>query len=230
MSVPFADVEKAIHGLRTKLRFAPNTLLQDEFNAGLHPNLLSYQKRQAGGTLVPVLEKYLVGAMSYLRQPSNYYDIFGAARCVIIVHLLDIALDVLQANQIKGLTARVERLVQASDSDAFDSTAFELMTAARYGMLSAVNRVDFIDEQPPKRTPDILVTRGGVNSFIECKKAVRAKDFSVATRKVVRELLNSVIISFRRRGTPVLAEVGFNCDPKCMSQSRLFEACWAALK
>src|SRR2546426_7159901 len=132
MSFPFADVERAINGLRSKFGSAPNTQLQDEFDAGLHPNLLPYQKRQAGGSPLPALEKYIVGATSYLHQPSNYYDMFGAGRCVIIVQLLEEALAALQAKQIKGLPKRVERLLRVVESDEFDSTAFELITAARY--------------------------------------------------------------------------------------------------
>ncbi len=229
MSFPFADVEWAINGLRSKLQCAPNTRLQDEFDAGLHPNLLAYQKRQAGGTPLPALEKYLVGATSYLHQPSNYYDIFGAGRCVIIVQLLDAALEVLQAKQIKGLARRIERLLRVVDPDEFDSTAFELITAARYALVAGVDRIEFIDEQPPNRTPDILLTRRGVDSFVECKKVVRVRDFSVATRNAVRELLNGVISSFRRQEISVLAEVAFNCDPKCVSQPSLFQASEAAL-
>ena len=229
MSFPFADVERAINGLRSKLRCAANTRLQDEFDAGLHQNLLAYQKRQDGGTPLAALEKYLVGATSYLHQPSNYYDIFGAGRCVIIIQLLDEALEVLQAKQIKGLPKRVERLLRVVDLDEFDSTAFELITAACYALVAGVDRVEFIDEQPPNRTPDILLTRGGVDSFVECKKVMRVRDFSVATRKAVRELLGGVISSFRRRGDSVSAEVAFHCNPKCVSKSRLFDACHAAL-
>lgn len=229
MSFPFADVERAINGLRSKLRCAPNTRLQDEFDAGLHPNLLAYQKRQDGGTPLAALEKYLVGATSYLHQPSNYYDIFGAGRCVIIVQLLDEALEVLQAKQIKGLPKRVERLLRVVDPDEFDSTAFELITAARYALVAGVDRIEFIDEQPPNRTPDILLTRGGVDSFVECKKVVRVRDFSVETRNRVRGLLNEVIDSFRRQEISVLAEIAFNCDPECVSPSSLFQACEAAL-
>jgi hypothetical protein len=229
MSFPFAAVEKAINGLRSRLKCAPNAQLQDEFDAGLHPNLLAYQKRRPGGTPLSALEKYIVGATSYLHQPSNYYDIFGAGRCVIVVQLLEAALETLHANQIKGLTGRVNRLVRAVDPDVFDSTVFELVTAARYALLPAVNHIELIDEQPPKRTPDILLARGGVDSFVECKKVDRIKNFSGAMRSTVRELLNGVVGTFRRQGTPVLAEVSFNCDPKSVSQSKLFEACQAAL-
>lgn len=229
MSFPFADVERAINGLRSQLKCAPNTRLQAEFDAGLHPNLLAYQKQQLGGTPFQALEKYLVGATSYLHQPSNYYDIFGAGRCVIIVQLLDTALEVLQAKQIKGLPKRVERLLQVVDPDEFDSIAFELITAARYALVTGFDRMEFIDEQPPNRTPDFLLKRGGVTSFVECKKVIRVRDFSVATRTTVRELLNGVIPSFRRQEISVLAEVAFNCDPKCVSESNLFAACQAAL-
>ena len=229
MSFPFADVERAINGLRSKLQCAPNTRLQAEFDAGLHANLLSYQNRMAGGTPLLALEKYLVGATSYLHQPSNHYDIFGAGRCVIVIQLLDAALEVLQAKQIKGLPKRVERLLRVIDPDEFDSTAFELITAARYALVAGVDRIEFIDEQPPNRTPDILLTRGGADSFVECKKVVRVRDFSVDTRNRVRGLLNEVIASFRRQEISVLAEVAFTCNPECASPASLFRACEAAL-
>ena len=229
MSFPFADVEQAINGLRSKLKRALNTRLQDEFDAGLHPNLLAYQKRQASGTPLPALEKYLVGATSYLHQPSNHYDIFGAGRCVIVVQLLDAALEVLQAKQIKGLPKRVERLLRVIDPDEFDSTAFELITAARYALVADVDRIEFVDEQPPNRTPDILLTRDGVDSFVECKKVIRVRDFTVDTRNRVRGLLNEIIASFRRQEISVLAEVAFTCNPECVSPASLFRACEAAL-
>lgn len=222
-------MERAISGLRSKLKCVVNARLQDEFDAGLHPNLLAYQKRQSARTRVSVLEKYLVGATSYLHQPSNYYDTFGAGRCVILVQLLDSALEVLLEKRSKGLPPRTARLLRVVDPDEFDSTAFELITAARYALVSRVDRVGFIDEQPSKRTPDFVVTRGEVDSFVECKKVIRVKDFSVATRMTVRELLGGVISSFRRRGDSVSAEVAFHCDPKRASESGLFQACHAAL-
>jgi hypothetical protein len=229
MSFSFADVEKSINGLRSKLQCASNESLQDEFDAGLHPNLLSYHKTQTTGVSLPVLEKYLVGALSYLHQPSNYYDIFGACRSVIIVELLDATVEVLQAKQVKGLATRIERLVRAVDPDVFDSVAFELITAARYAVLSSVDCIEFIDEKPPKKTPDIFLSVAGVDSFVECKKAARAKDFNVITRNTVRDLLNGVISTFREQGVSVLAEVVFNCDPQTVGRSRLLETCQAAI-
>jgi hypothetical protein len=153
MSFPFADVEKAINGLRAKLQRSPNPSLQEEFNAGLHPNFLAYRKTKAGETSIPILDKYLVGASSFLHQPSNYYDIFGACRCVILVQLLDSALHTLTRKKVKHLTQRCERLVRAVDFDTFDSVAFELITAGRYAKSRGVSGLEFIDEQPRKKRP-----------------------------------------------------------------------------
>lgn len=110
-----------------------------------------------------------------------------------------------------------------------DSVAFELITAARYAVLSAIDHIEFIDEQPPKKTPDIFLSLSGAVSFVECKKLVRVKDFSVTTRSTVRDIFNGVISSFREQGISVLAEVAFNCDPQRVGQSSLLAACRAAL-
>jgi hypothetical protein len=229
MSFSFAEVERAINGIRSMLKMPANDRLQEEFDAGLHPNFLAYQKRQTGKDLVPVLERYLVGARSYLNQPSSYYDIFGAGRSVILVEVLETALTILKSKKANGLAARVEKLVTAVDFDVCDSTVCELVTAGRYAAVPGVKAIELLQEHPPKKTPDILIDINGVVSFIECKKASRVKDFSVATRKAVRNLLGEVISPFRHRGVSFLAEVVFSCDPSCVGQHSLADACEAAL-
>ena len=52
---------------------------------------------------VPIIDKYLIGATSFLHQPSNYYDIFRACRCVNIIHVLDAALGTLLQKGVAGL-------------------------------------------------------------------------------------------------------------------------------
>jgi hypothetical protein len=229
MSFPFADVDKAIRGIRSELGCAANEPLQEQFDAGLHPNLLSYQKGHKGTPSIPVLDRYLVGATSYLHQPSTYYDIFGAGRCVILVHLLHSALRTLRASKTKGLTQRTEKLTAAVDLDVFDSTAFEVITAARYARLPVVDTVEFIDENPPKKTPDFMVSCVGFESLVECKKASRVRDYGVTTRSTVRALLNGVISRFRERGVAFEAEVVFHCEPKRVIPASLSEACQASL-
>jgi hypothetical protein len=57
-----ADAGSAIDALRSRLGLVADTQLQAQFEAGFHPNLLSYEKVQASGTSLTILERYLVGA------------------------------------------------------------------------------------------------------------------------------------------------------------------------
>lgn len=229
MSIPFADVERAIKGLCSALGCSWNGPLQAEFDAGLHPNLLAYQKGP-GTSSIPVLNRYLTGATSYLHQPSTYYDIFGAGRSAILVQLLHSAIETLKRKKATGLSTRIKKLVKAVDLDEFDATVFEVITAASYARLTRVRAVEFIEEQAPKKTPDLLVSYAGFESLIECKKASRVKDYSVSTRSIVQTLLNEVISAFREQGIAFVGEVVFHVEPKQVSHSDLTDACRAALR
>jgi hypothetical protein len=100
MTADFGDpeaVRKAIGAIQLKLNVSPAAQLQAEVDAGLHPNLLTSQGGLVNGSPISVIEKYLVGATSFLRQPINYYDIFGAARSVLMTQLLGEALEIIDA-------------------------------------------------------------------------------------------------------------------------------------
>src|SRR2546426_6684715 len=88
----FEEVDHSIANLRSLLRRNANQQLQTEFEAGLHPDLLSYEKIQASGIPLPILEKYLIGAATFLHQPCNFYDIFRVCRCVNMVQFLNRAI------------------------------------------------------------------------------------------------------------------------------------------
>src|ERR1039457_1027059 len=105
-----ADAGSAIDALRSRLGLVADSQLQAQFEAGLHPNLLSYEKVQASGISLPILEKYLIGASTYLHQPCNYYDIFRVCRCVNMVLFLNDAITILAGKSMRGLDERLERL------------------------------------------------------------------------------------------------------------------------
>jgi hypothetical protein len=218
-----ADAGSAIDTLRSSLGLVADSQLQTQFEAGLHPNLLSYEKIQASEISLPILEKYLIGASTYLHQPCNYYDIFRVCRCVNMVLFLSDAVTILAGKHVRGLEARLERLVRETEHDTFDSVAFELITAARYAEHSDVSHVEFIKESD-KLTPDLLVRFNNVDSFVECKKINRTQNHSILIRDVVRDCLNPVIADFRSKGISFLGNVAFNCDPKEVSQKQLADA------
>jgi hypothetical protein len=215
-----ADAGSAIDALRSRLGLVADSQLQVQFEAGLRPNLLSYEKVQASGISLPILEKYLIGASTYLHQPCNYYDIFRVCRCVNMVLFLNDAIAILAGKSVRGLSERLERLVRETEHDTFDSVAFELITAARYAKHSDVSHVEFIKESD-KPTPDLLVRYKNADSFVECKKINRTQNHSILIRDAVRDCLNAVVANFRSEGISFLGNVTFNCDPKEVNQKQL---------
>jgi hypothetical protein len=230
MNYSLDDVDLAIEGLRSKLGVGKNQALQEEFAAGLHPHLLSYDKLSSSKCSLSVIEKYLVGAKSYLQQPSNFYDIFPACRAVNIVLFLNRALDALLRKKVTNLSQRLDRLTKESGHDPFDAVAFELITAARYLEHPSVTHVSFVEESPPKKTPDIILECLGIETSVECKKLDRSQNYTIAIRNAVRDSLNVIISSFRANDISALIDVTFHCDPKEVSTSQIVDASVAAFK
>src|SRR6266478_1425001 len=106
------EVSRAIAGVRAKLGRSEDLTLQAAFNAGLHPNILTYGKLGRSSPSLPIIDRYLVGATSFLQQPSNYYDIFRACRCVYVVQFLDSALGTLLNRKTRGTEDRMQRLIR----------------------------------------------------------------------------------------------------------------------
>jgi hypothetical protein len=230
MTADFGDpeaVRKAIGAIQLKLNVSPAAQLQAEVDAGLHPNLLTSQGGLVNGAPISVIEKYLLGATSFLRQPINYYDIFGAARSVLMTQLLGEALDIIDARKIGGAEGRLKRLIPIVNPDAYESTLLELIAGTRYASQLTDSQVDFIPERPEK-TPDFIVKRGDAESFVECKKVARIRQISATTRALMRSRFNSVISHFRQKGISALFEVDFTSDPVAISEEELLSACSAA--
>lgn len=221
------EVGNSIANLSLLLGQNANQQFQSEFEAGLHPDLLSYEKVQASGTALPILEKYLIGAATFLHQPCNFYDIFRVCRCVNMVQFLDRAISVLKAKRVAGLEDRLKRLVRETVHDPFDAVALELITAARYSEHPDVSHTEFLEESD-QTTPDFMARFRNKDSFIECKKVDRTQNYTLSIRDGVRDSLNAIISEFRSAGIPIVGEVVFNADPREVSKQRLSEAFRAA--
>ena len=88
---------QAVEAIRSILGLNGDVRLQVEFEAGLHPNLLAYEKIQPSGIKLPSIEKYLIGTTSMLHQPTNYFDAIHVWRCACMVQYIHAALEVLTA-------------------------------------------------------------------------------------------------------------------------------------
>lgn len=224
-----ANVALAIAAIRSILGLTANGRLQLEFEAGLYPNLLAYDKTQPSGVKLPVIEKYLIGATSMLHQPTNYFDAIHVRRCACMVQYIHAALVVLAAKNVPGLDARLKRLKRETNHDGHDSVAFELIAAAQYALHPEITNVEFIPERQ-EVTPDFSMKFAGVESSVECKKIDRARNYTILISEIVRKRLGPILAAFRESGVSALAELVFNVDPQCVDQRRLVEASQDALR
>jgi len=147
----------------------------------------------------------------------------------LMTQLLGEALEIIDAAKISIAEDRLKRLIPVFDSDAYESTLFELVAGTRYAVEPTVTQVEFIPEQNVK-TPDFLVKRGNLESLVECKKVARVRQVNAATRAVIRERLNFVISHFRKKGISLLFEIVFTSDPGGISENELLHACRAAFE
>lgn len=224
------DVQVSLDELTARFGLRAPSGLQEEFARGLHPNLLAYDKVTRVAPTLTALERYLVGARSFLQQPSHYYDIFHAARDVKIVQLLNYALKVLTARKTPGLDARTKKLVIEKTYDRFDSAVFELLVAARYTERPGVNGLEFVPETPKAKTPDLRMRQHGREAFCECKKMDRSQDYALKMRAAAKECVAPALAAFRARGMAALAEVVFMDEPVAIGGARMASACVAAVK
>lgn len=176
------DVQASLDELTARLGFRAPPGLQEEFARGLHPNLLAYDKVSQAAPTLTALERYLVGATSYIHQPAHHYDIFHAMRHVKIVQLLNNALKVLTARKTPGLDDRIKKLVIEKTYDRFDSAVFEMLVAARYVERPGVHGLEFVPETPKAKTPDLRMRQHGREVFCECKKMDRSQDYALKMR------------------------------------------------
>lgn len=224
------DVAEAVARISERLNRPINEESQIEFEAGLYPNLLASERVGKSEIDIPVLEKYLMGALSYVRQPVTFYDIFRVCRCVNVVLNLDLSLIIHDKVQTENLEARLNRLVSEKNQERFDSTFFELVAAAGYAQISGVERVVFIKETPTKKTPDLLVVRGGSRDYFEFKKVERIKGHHMSVRNIVSNLLSPIVAQFQTRAISVTGEVIFHVDPNRVGNLEITSALNDALR
>jgi hypothetical protein len=189
--------------------------IQEDYQNGKYPSLLSYEKIEKSPIIIPCLEKYLIGAKTYLNQPTQYFDIFRSNRHINLLLKLNGVIDLIK-NKIIGGENKIKRLKTIVGYDQFEATMFEVLVAARYSQLSAIESVSFIEETQNK-TPDIEVKTKDKTYSVECKKYDRMNDFSPSLRDKVRELMSPVYDRLYKENINCLFEIIFYRDPHSIS-------------
>lgn len=216
----------AVDRLGSALGIAVPRDLEEAYLRGADPHLVGYEKRVKGSREVAAIVKYLLLARSYLAQPALdvYYDIFRAARAVAMVRRLDLAVQRLTAASVAGIDERLRRLSLAKDLDDFDSVLFEVVTADRYGLAVGADRVSFIADAPPRKSPDIRVDVPGDELFVECKHVDRMTDAMVKLSDEARDAANVILGDVLRTRRSAVVEVVFDREPGAVDRDALRRA------
>jgi hypothetical protein len=226
----FDEVRVALDELQSRLGVRVPQRLHEKFSVGLYPNLLAYDKAKLPMLKLTALERCIIGATSSLNQPAHYYDIFGACRHVKVVQLLNHALEVHLSQKTKGLEGRVAKLKRDTHFDAFESTVFELLVGAKYLERPGVGGLEFVEQDPCRKTPDIRMRQHGRESFCECKKMDRSQDMALNIRMAAKACLEPVLAALRRRDISGVAEVIFFSEPGAIGSRTMVDACLSALE
>lgn len=223
------DLQKALDTTCALLDISMDVTLCHDYQLGLKPDLLAYEKVSDGSSAIPAIQKYLIGTTTYLAQPTQFYDIFVCTRQAPLLQVLAKAIQDLVRGKVANHEERLDRLVRVTRYDEFESLLYELAVAAQYLRHPDTDAVEFIKETPHSKTPDILFSVAGLDCHAECKAMDRTKDFSIQMRNELRSKLQAINRRFRERRIAALVDITFSDDPRRISEARLVDAAVASL-
>lgn len=212
-------LKKAVEGICTRLGIDVDKQLLNDYQCGWYPNLLSYEKVEKPDLKIPSIQKYLIGAQTILNQPCQFYDIYRLCRHYFIVQLIDHALSII-LDRVANYQSRLDKLLQETLYDSFDSIMYELIVASQYALLPNVYDVKFLDETEQK-SPDFEFIYQKQKFFVECKKFNRHADAVSVLRDVVREKTRTTLRHFLRQNWSAVIEISFHCDPNSISSHKI---------
>ena len=224
----FPDLKNAISGVCSKLGIKIDSELQQEYQNGLHPKLLSYKKVEKSSIKIPTIQKYLIGAQTILNQPCQFYDINRACRCFFFIQILNSAIET-NIQNVTNYEERLDKLLNETDHDPFDAILYEIAVSAEYSISSGVQNVRFLDSKS-KTAPEFEFSYNNKKIYVECKKFNRNSDIASIVRNEVRSKAQLTLHAFKKMNQSALLEVAFHKDPKEVPEQLIFEICHEALK
>ena len=138
---------------------------------------------------------YLYLARAATNNPFKYEPREG---CRIMPVLKRLGTHLAELKEIHGVNERVERLL-AKDTKQPDPILFELLVALLW-KINGFDSVEFLDESPNKRTPDLRASNGVDEWFIECKRLDKHSQYTRKERakwRAMWSLLSDRLVSRR---------------------------------
>jgi hypothetical protein len=185
-----------------------------------------YKRRQILGLNTdptrPALLRHLFLASAWLDEPSTdlFFDIYGSARAVPLIR--NVARAVRASRHSPRAVRRTERLTTLTDDDEFENLLLELSAFAAYGASERIGGVEFVDEDPTSKTPDLrVVPRAGSPYYVECKRAARRTDFAADLRANMAGPAQLLLDIAMHAGVDVLWDFTIKAAPDRISSSAL---------
>lgn len=203
-------VKQSLESLLSNLSLELDDATYRNYIHANEPELLHYEKLSRSHSDVKAIQKYLIGAKSFLDQPTPYFDIYRSARIAPFIQFLASATEKCIKN-VENYKGRLNALLDTTSFDDFESILFELAVAAKYTEYCGGSRVKFIAETKKTGVPDLEVTSSEGKFCVECKKINRQRDVEIEVRNHVRELLYPNIK--KQFPNSFLGHVVFHKDP-----------------
>ncbi|HYW77263.1 MAG TPA: hypothetical protein VFA48_11695 [Gammaproteobacteria bacterium] len=128
-------------------------------------------------------------------QSSRIFPFFSA-----------IGREIKQLRNSKGVSERLQNLLSQQQNQP-DSVLYELVVAACY--VRNGWSIEFLEEKPPLKNPDLLVRKDDRQIFVECKRFSKTSSYAERERQAWLERWNPLCALFKQKGLSVHAHVVF---------------------
>ena len=150
---------------------------------------------------------YVYLARAALNNPFDYEPREG---CRISPILKRLGMHLVELKSIKGVDERVKRLV-AKNTKQPDPILFELLVALLW-KINGFKTVEFLDESPNGKTPDLRASNGTSEWFTECKRLDRYSQYTRKERTKWRSMWSLFSDQLVQGGHSVVLDIRFHVE------------------
>lgn len=108
--------------------------------------------------------------------------------------------------KIEGYKARITIMLNEKQNQP-DTTFYELAVALNYQQNGW--QVEFLEDHPSRKTPDLKIVRGNEHYYVECKRLGKVNDYSEQERLEWQKRSRHLNLAMHTTGIPVYIEIDF---------------------
>ena len=150
---------------------------------------------------------YVYLALAALDRPFKYEPREG---CRVIPILKRFGIHLTEVQAIGGVDQRVRRLL-AKDNKQPDANLFELLVALTW-KINGFDTVEFLEETPESKTPDLRASNNADEWFIECKRLDRDSQYTRTERVKWRSMWSDLSDCLIRDRHSVVLDIRFHVE------------------